>query len=141
MQSHTNLLPMTHITLPAVVKFVSVEMIRDGGSFAAVFESDASSDFCLFLPLRDTHPTPSDKQQFDSPYIIDFDPAKRPRDTATRIYSRLSGPATPLSWQQARQLFDEISRRAQGLDPFYAEWLKDMANIIAREGRRLPLED
>src|SRR5215472_18003867 len=87
-----------------VHKFICVEMMRDGGSFALKFESCDGNQYVLFTKIRFTNVGPPIEDQhgyhqekeiagYDEPVIIDCDPAKRPQDTKGRIHSDLSGPA------------------------------------------------
>jgi hypothetical protein len=115
-----------------VRKFIWVEMIRDGGSFALRFESSDTSQYILFTRIRFTDVGSATKDEhgyhqereiagYAEPVIIDCDPAKRPQDTSTRIYSELSGPASRVPWDQARQIVSEAGSLAQGLSPIEAD--------------------
>jgi len=131
-----------------VRKFISVEMIRDGGSFALKFESCDGNQYILFARIRLANRGPAKKDQhgyhqerelvsYDVPVIIDCDPGKRPQDTDKVIYSVLSGPESPVTWGQARQIIGEIGRLAQGLSPMEASWLKQMTAIVEGDGQSL----
>jgi len=128
-----------------VRKFIRVEMIRDGGSFALKFESSDANQYILFTRIRftDVGPPTQDKHGYhqereiagyDEPVIIDCAPAKRPQDTWHRIYSELSGAVSPVSWDQARQIISTAGTLAQGLSPLQADWLKRMTAILEGEG-------
>ena len=71
---------------------------------------------------------------YEKPVIIDCDPAKRPADTKTRIYSELHGPARRVSWRQARQIIGKAGTLAQGLNPIRADWFKRMTAIVEGDG-------
>jgi hypothetical protein len=132
-----------------VRKFIWIEMIRDGGSFALRFESSDANQYILLTRIRFTNVGPPTKDQrgyhqekeiagYDEPVIIDCDPAKRPQDTRTRIYSELSGPATRVPWDQARQIISTAGTLAQGLSAIDAEGLKRMTAIVAGDGHPPP---
>jgi len=101
-----------------VRKFIHIEMIRDGGSFALKVENSDDIQYILFTKIRltnvgaaveDEHGYHQEKEitGYDEPIIIDCDPAKRPEDTTGRIYGELNGPAIPVSWDQARQIISK----------------------------------
>jgi len=128
-----------------VRKFISIEMIRDGGSFALKFEGPEGNQYILFTeirladvgsPQKDQHGYSQEKEVvgYDKPVIIDCDPAKRRQDTKTRIHSELSGPASRVPWNQARQIISQAGRLAQGLRPIEEDWLKRMAAIVEGDG-------
>lgn len=128
-----------------VRKFIHVEMIRDGGSFALKFENSEANQYLLFTKIRFTNVGPPFEDEhghhqerectsYDQPVIIDCDPARRPQGTAGRIYSDLSGPATQVSWDQARGIISEAEPLARGLSPRHADWLKRMTAIMQGDG-------
>lgn len=128
-----------------VHKFINVEMIRDGGSFACKFEGPDGNQYILFTKIRFANVGARKKEQrgysqekeivgYDKPVIIDCDPAKRPADTKTRIYSELCGPAGRVSWRQARQIIGKAGTLAHGLSPLEADWLKRMTAIVEGSG-------
>jgi hypothetical protein len=124
--------------LPAVRKLETIEMIRDGGSFAAKFESDGESRYILFIEINQANPS-SKKLEKDglgylTPILIDCDPQKRPADSAEKIYSELSGPAIPISWNQAREILSTITSLATELRPMQTKWLERMVFVAANEG-------
>jgi len=131
--------------LPDVHRFISVEKIRDGGSFAATFENRERNQYILFTevhfanvgpPKKDEHGHHQEKElvRYDEPVIIDCDPAKRPHDTEKVRYSVLGGPASRVSWDQARKIIGKIGDLAQGLSPIEAGWLKQMTAVVEGEG-------
>jgi hypothetical protein len=135
--------------LPDVRRFISVEMIRDGGSFAAEFESSDGNQYILFTkvhfanvgpPKKDEHGYHQEKELvgYDEPVVIDCDPAKRPQDTEKVRYTVLSGPASRVPWDQARQLIGKLGDLAQGLSPIQASWLKQMTAVVKGEGHPPP---
>ena len=124
-----------------VNKFINVEMIRDGGSFACKFEGRKGNQYILFTkirfanigaPRKNQHGYSQEKEiaGYEKPIIVDCDPAKRPVDTNTRIYSELCGPAGRVSWRQARQIIRKAGTLALGLSPIQADWLKRMTAIV-----------
>jgi hypothetical protein len=132
--------------LPNVHKFVGVEMIRDGGSFAAWFESSEPNRYMLFTKIQLVNCGPEEKDErgyyqekellgYDEPLIIDCDPAKRPPDTAHRIYSDFCGPKTRVTWDQARHIIDEVARLAPSLRSIQAGWLQQMVAVVHGDGQ------
>ena len=123
--------------LPAVRKVEDVELIRDGGSFAATFESDGGERYILFVEIDPEISVLRDRTlaRYNEPVLIDCDPAKRPQNTATVFYSELGGPSVPISWSEARSLFGEISKHAQLATPIRTGWLLEMVDVVARGGR------
>ncbi len=91
--------------LPKVSQTEDVEMIRDGGSFAATFLDSTGHRYVLFVPVKYTEQgglfAPP---QHLAPVIIDGDPSKRPAS-----YGVLSGPRTPISWEDARNLLGDVA--------------------------------
>ena len=135
--------------LPDVRRFISVEMIRDGGSFAAKFESGDGNQYILFaqvhfadvgLPKKDEHGYHQERELvvYDEPVIIDCDPSKRPQDTEKVRYSELSGPASRVPWDQARKIISKIGDLAQDLSPIAAGWLRQMTAVVEGEGHPPP---
>lgn len=91
-----------------VRKFIDIEKIRDGASFALDFQSCEGNRYILFIKIRLAKCGPAKTDQggihqesqlegYDAPVIIDCDPAKRPRNTEKVIYSVLCGPKSPIS--------------------------------------------
>jgi hypothetical protein len=128
-----------------VRKFISVEMLRDGGSFALKFEGREGNEYMLFTKIRFADVGPPQEDQhgysqekeivgYENPVIIDCDPAKRPQNTTGRIYGDLNGPATRVHWDQARQIVSEAATLAQGLSPIHSDWLKRMTAIVEGDG-------
>src|ERR1035438_2404128 len=132
--------------LPDVRSFISVEMIRDGGSFAATFESSDANRYILFTkilfadvgaPKEDENGYHQERELigYDEPVIIECDPAKRPQDTEKVRYSELSGPRSRIHWDQASKIIGKIGDLAHGLSPIEADWLKRMTAIVEGDGR------
>lgn len=128
-----------------VRKFVNIEMIRDGGSFALKFESLDGNQYILFTQIRFANVGAAKKGQhgysqereivsYENPVIIDCGPAKRLQNTTTRIYSELSGPASRVSWHQAQQVISKAGALAKDLNPTQADWLKQMTAILEGDG-------
>jgi hypothetical protein len=135
--------------LLTVRKFISVEMIRDGGSFALEFESCDGNRYILFIKIRLAECGPAKEDQhrmhqerelegYDAPIIIDCDPAKRPQNTDHIVYSVLCGPQSPITWDQARQIMGEAARLAQSLSAWGADWLQKMRAIVESNGEPPP---
>jgi hypothetical protein len=129
--------------LPAVHRVITVEKIRDGGSFAAEFTSDGS-EYILFIELRSIFrgppgsPAQIERLGFNQPVLIDCDPKKRPRDTDQVVHSALSGPSFPVSWSEARELLCAISGLSAGLNRIESDWLREMVDVAGHEGRVPP---
>ena len=135
--------------LPNVRKFISIEMIRDGGSFALRFENGDGNQYILFTKIRFSDLGPAKKDQhghqqetelvgYDEPIIIDCDPAKRPQDTEKVRHSELCGPVSRVSWHQARQIIAEIGDLARGLSPIQTDWLNQITAVVQGEGHPPP---
>jgi len=131
--------------LPTVHRVLDVEKIRDGGSLAAQFASDVD-EYILFIKLRSVFhggsrggpATRVERLGFDQPILIDCDPKKRPPNTDQVVHSVLSGPAFPVPWSEARELLRAISNLAAGLDRMKSDWLQEMVEVVAYEGRVPP---
>ena len=74
-------IPIIVNVLPHVRKVVSVEMIRDGGSYAATFESDGGDSYMLFIEIEFVNCGPEQKDErgirqeknwrvFGNPYFL-----------------------------------------------------------------------
>jgi len=135
--------------LDEVRRLIDVEMIRDGGSFAARFESSDGAQYILFTKIRLAGVGPPQKDEhgyhqdmeligYDEPIIIDCDPAKRPQDTENLRHSVLSGPASRVPWDQALKIIAKIGDLAQGLDSTQAKWLKQMTAVVEGKGHPPP---
>lgn len=126
--------------LPKVIKTENVEMIRDGGSFAATFSDVSGHRYILFFPIKHGERGEFlEPRQHTVPVIIDCDPSKRPANTDGVFYSELGGPATPISWESARSLLSDIAaKRPENDSPrrslFFEEWLREMIGVASREG-------
>lgn len=123
--------------LPAVRKVEDVELIRDGGSFAATFESDGGERYILFVEIDPEISILRDRKlaRYNEPVLIDCDPAKRPQNTTTVFYSELGGPSVPISWSEARSLIAEISKCAGSAIAMNNQRLLEMIDVISRDGR------
>jgi hypothetical protein len=135
--------------LPKVRKFISIEMIRDGGSFALKFESGDGNQYILFTKVRFSDVGPVKKDQhgdqqekelvgYDEPVIIDCDPAKRPQDAEKVRYSELCGPESRVSWHQAREIIAKVGGLVPGLSPIQADWLNQMTAVVQSSGNPPP---
>ena len=116
--------------------FTDFELIRDGGSLLATFESgDGGCHFLLFHIRSADGPGPNEatRMGFERPVTIDSDPAKRPPDTDTIRYSALNGPETSVTWSLALDLLSAIER-SPNLDARKIEGLMTMRRVAEREG-------
>lgn len=123
------------MTLPKAHRAEDVEMIRDGGSFAATFSDISSHRYILFFKIRNTQEgglyTP---KQHLAPFIIDLAPTLRPEG-----YGELTGPRTPVSWESARKILRDIRADKSDLmasrrSLYYEKWLKEMIDVANRNG-------
>ena len=121
--------------IPEVSHLENVEMIRDGGSFAATFSNSAGERLILFFPIKHTESGGFfEPRQHLSPVIIDCDPLKRPEG-----HSEWSGPTSPISWDEARSLLANLAanKHSQGemrRSLYFEEWFQNMADIAKRDG-------
>jgi hypothetical protein len=109
--------------LPQIGIVDSVEMIRDGGSLAAVFHGTDSCEYWLFLEIltQTLGPNEIEKLGYAKPQIVD----------------RLTGTVRQISWQHAAALLGEIGgmiHRERDV-----KWHGVMKRVIACEGN-LPHE-
>lgn len=123
--------------LPAVRKVEDVELIRDGGSFAATFESDGGERYTLLVEIDPEISILRDRKlaRYNEPVLIDCDPAKRPQNTATVRYTELGGPSIPVSWAEAYILTTAISKQAKLASPIHHGWMLEMVDVVSREGK------
>jgi hypothetical protein len=126
---------------------LEVETIRDGGSLAAGFLDERGSKWILFLKIDlADHGSEIERRGFKDPMLIDADPAKRPANTKNRIYSELSGPAHPLTWEEAQALVAQIADLPADLTEWGRSALDHLRKAIDGKGelppgmeRRLPV--
>lgn len=123
------------MTLPKLHLAITVEMIRDGGSFIATFLDESSHEYMLHFQIRHT---PEGRfyfpRQHVSASIIDCGPSLRPKNS-----SRLGGPRTPISWETARKILkDFVEKRLDSTAPEMSvtreEWLQEMIEVANRDG-------
>jgi len=122
--------------LPALTRAVEVEMIRDGGSYAATFCDEEGGRYILFTRIKriDHSETTKERIGYEQPILIDCNPTKRPPNTDTRIYGDLSGPSTAISWAEARAFMALTMGLAEGLDAWRQKWLDQMNHVVANDG-------
>jgi hypothetical protein len=131
------MVPNVKPLLPTVHRIIKVELIRDGGSLAAMFEADGGGEYTLFMRIKvaaSGSPT-VERLGYHEPILIDCDPTKRPPDTDKVIHSPLGGPSVSVSWNDARALLHAISNLARGLSRHRSDLLAEMESIVAAEGR------
>lgn len=119
--------------LPSIQMLLNIEMIRDGGSFAAKFRCSDDHEYILFFKLDASEKLDNGKN-YQEPVLIDCDPKKRPRDTNKIIYSELGGPPTKISWIQAGAIMQEVTRFNSVLSELQTKWLDRMVSIAANNG-------
>jgi hypothetical protein len=122
--------------LPTLSKAFDVEMIRDGGSFAATFGDEGGRRYILFTQIKiiDRDYLTRERIGYELPVLIDCDPDKRPPDTDRVHYGELSGPKSPITWAQARTLMVLTQRLAKGADQWRREWLECMNYVVVNDG-------
>ncbi len=124
--------------LPSIKKLDNIELIRDGGSLAATFETDDNGRYILFFKIDDenlsSHKLKSGAS-YRAPVVIDTDPKKRATDTDKIVYSELSGPAILISWDQARDILSVFRSLSLDLTSLQAQWLEKMSAAAANDGR------
>ncbi len=129
----------------AVSKVHWIEMIRDGGSLAAKFTRVDDASNILFLKLRmENRGRPVIKGKFEVtvkanlgyelPVITDCDLTKRPPDINGKVYSELSGPATLLSWSEARSFVREVERVVENLGEQPLKWFHMIIFVVDNDG-------
>jgi len=104
--------------LPSIAVIDSVEMIRDGGSLAAVFHGTDSCEYLLFLEIL--------SRELESGDI------ERLGYAAPKIVSRFTKSALPITWQHASVLLGQIGgmiRRENDL-----KWHALMTQVVETEG-------
>ena len=122
--------------LPTLTKAIGVEMIRDGGSYAATFHDKEGCRYVLFTRIQsiDRDDTTKERIGYEPPVLIDCDPAKRPTSTNKHVYSALSGPATAITWAEARTMMALAKGLIPALDNGRLEWLNQMAHVVTSDG-------
>jgi hypothetical protein len=122
--------------VPSVISVENVEMIRDGGSLAATYNSEGAGRHILFTKIRIAQgdSLTSERLCYEQPILIDCDPAKRPLDTDRIHYSKLSGPAVSVTWEEARVLVAGFSRLADGLNEFGMMRLRRLEHVVSTDG-------
>ena len=105
--------------LPSIAIVDSVEMIRDGGSLAALFRGPDGCQYSLFLALR-TRDLPAgavERVGYAEPIIV----------------NRLTGLADPISWQHADIFLNQIGRL---IEPEHdMKWLAIMRDVVSTKGQ------
>lgn len=125
--------------LPPLTRAVDVELIRDGGSYAATFSDKDGGRYILFTRIKQVDRGQNMKEiiGYEPPILIDCNPAKRPEDTDGQVYGELSGPATDVTWAEARTMMVLTKGLAEGLSEWRRKWL-DQMNYVVRSNGRLP---
>ena len=111
--------------LPSIALVRSVEMIRDGGSLAAVFQGSSGSEYWLFFEVK-LNALPSGQTErtgYSSPVVVD----------------RLTGTATPVSWQNAIALIHQMTPLL--VEARDRKWLQAMETTANNLGQLPPEVD
>lgn len=122
--------------LPTLTEAINVEMIRDGGSYAATFGDKDGGRYILFTRIKniDRDETTRERIGYEPPILIDCDPTKRPPDTDKVVYSELGGPAIAITWAEARTIMALAEGLAKGLDEWRRKWLDQMNHVVTSDG-------
>src|SRR6186713_1887421 len=104
--------------LPPVTHVLSVEMIRDGGSLAAVWSGGDGAEYWLFYPVK-----------VES---VDADRNRIAGWNGPQIHVRGTGVVHELSWQHAKVLIGQF--RALVAKPHLLEVLDAMEEIAENSG-------
>ena len=105
--------------LPSIGLVLSVEMIRDGGSLAAVFRGSNGSEYWLFFE-HDSRALPSggvERLGYKAPVVIE----------------RQMGLPVSVSWQQATMMLHQM--RPLAPDPSSLRWLDVMEGVAGTQGK------
>ncbi len=105
--------------LPSISLVLSVEMIRDGGSLAAVFQGANGSEYWLFFELttRELQSGALERLGYKDPVVVE----------------RLSGISVGISWSQAEIMLHQM--RPLIRDSFSLKWLEIMEAAAAAQGQ------
>jgi hypothetical protein len=121
---------------PTLTRAVDVELIRDGGSYAATFCDEEGGRYILFTRIKHIERSEATKERigYEQPILIDCNPTKRPPNTDTRMYGDLSGSSTAITWAEARAFMALTKGLAKGLDARREKWLDQMNHVVASDG-------
>jgi len=104
--------------LPPVTHVFSVEMIRDGGSLAAIYGGGNSAEYWLFFPVR------TESVDSDHTRIAGWD--------LPEIHERGTGMKSELSWDHAKTFIGQLKSHVH--DPREAALLDAMSDIATAGG-------
>lgn len=138
--------------IPKVAAVVNVELIRDGGSYAARFAGDDGEDYVALVQLKwDRSIFPAIRCGYEAPILIDTDPGKRPPPPHPgATMSVLAGPAVDLSWADLRELLRQMTewladhepvgesmlplRTGRHFSPNWRQWFAEMVAVAQADG-------
>jgi len=104
--------------LPLIVIVDSVEMIRDGGSLAAIFHGGDSCEYWLFFEIRMSNSNPN--------------VAERLGYAEPRVVNRHTNSAVEITWEHAAVMLRQIEELAhRGHD---RQWLQKMQAVAGSSG-------
>jgi len=105
--------------LPSIALLRSVEMIRDGGSLAAIFQGANGGEYWLFLEvrLRELPTGEAERLGYEEPVVVE----------------RLTGVTTGISWQHAKILLGQM--RPLLREEADRRWLEVMYECTQTNGR------
>lgn len=104
--------------IPPVGLVHSVEMIRDGGSLAAVFQGTDGCEYWVCLPVRQ-HRLPSgewERTGYKDPAVVD----------------RLAQRQLPISWQQAQVFLSQVRPLLHAERDF--RWFQILSEAVQLQG-------
>lgn len=107
--------------LPPIVIVDSIEMIRDGGSLAAIFHGGDSCEYWLFLEIRISNSNPNE--------------AERLGYAKPKVVNRHTNSEVEITWEHAAVILGQIEKMADRDGDRH--WLKKMQTVV-KTGGTLP---
>jgi hypothetical protein len=108
--------------LPSIALVHSVEMIRDGGSLATIFQGSNGSEYWLFFKVRLQKRSSGETERlgFLNPVIVD----------------RLTGNGIEISWQHAKVFLNQMHPFIR--EDRHSKWFEIMQEVVEMQGRLPP---
>ena len=108
--------------LPSIALVSSVEMIRDGGSLAAIFQGENGSEYWLFfkVSIRELPSGEAERLGYEKPVV----------------FERQVGNETEISWQHAKILLNQM--RPMLREESHRRWLEAMYASANTDGQLPP---
>lgn len=122
--------------LPTPVRLTSLDIYRDGGSLSASFLTEDNVEHTLFIRVK---PIASTEQQnevreYHAPVLEKFVDVERVSRISGKTTIDVRQVATPLSWEAARRLLEELTRLAPDFASEYSWVLEKMTALAMSEG-------